>query len=292
MKVVDLFAGIGGLSYGFEYYNCNVISYEMNKICTAVTKKRHETICTTIDENTKIDNCDILIGGPPCQPFSKAGSQKGNKDIRDQIPIYIHHLRKLRPKAFLMENVENLASRHGEYFDWILSKMKKIGYKIFTRVLDCSYYDVPQKRKRLFIVGFLDDVDFTWPRERGITVVSDYMDKENCKFYPELKIDDEWEKRIEKYEKSSKSRPRDIYFDEPCRTLTCKNLCAKTNDVIRLKLPEGRRMLTVREACIIQTIPYNWMKNLEYKDAMKCIGNSVPPLMSRKLAKCILRCLD
>jgi DNA-cytosine methyltransferase len=302
--VVDLFAGIGGLSFGFEQKGCKVYSYEMDSHCVQILSKRHVTKhvklnVESFDKQCNLDFCHVLVGGPPCQSFSKAGAQKGKEDERNQIPTFLAAIKKLTPKVFLMENVENLHLKHSEYFDQVISEMKSLGYRVRYKVLDCSYYQVPQKRKRLFVVGFKSKSKlekFQWPEPSSKQMlVNQVLVSKDCYSQEQgfIEIDKDWQERITKYENRSKTRPRDLYFDEPSRTLTCKNLCAKTNDVIRILNPSGkRRTLTVAEACKIQTIPESWLKDLPYNIAMKCIGNSVPTAISLLLASQILKCLQ
>lgn len=97
---------------------------------------------------------DLIAGGPPCQPFSVGGLRKANADARDMIPEFIRCLRECQPEAFIVENVPGLVQKQTRhYFDSILAALSNCGYRLNWAVLNAADYGVPQKRKRLFILG-------------------------------------------------------------------------------------------------------------------------------------------
>lgn len=156
--VLDLFAGCGGLSLGFEAVGFRTIGYEM--VETAVETynrnlkgKCHNQFLTVGFDYPEAENIDIVIGGPPCQPFSRFGNQMGIEDSRDGFPIFIDAVRRLQPKVFLFENVANILGRHKWYLDLIVAELKKLGYIVEYRVLNAVNYGVPQNRERLICVG-------------------------------------------------------------------------------------------------------------------------------------------
>lgn len=113
--------------------------------------------------------CDIIIGGPPCQPFSAAGKQKGGEDIRDGIPDFVDAVKRTRPRMFLMENVRGLLQKkHAGYFNGIIAEMKRCGYVVQYAMLDAVDFGVPQFRKRVWVWGikasaYRDGVRYVWP---------------------------------------------------------------------------------------------------------------------------------
>jgi DNA (cytosine-5)-methyltransferase 1 len=134
----------------------------------------------------------LVSGGPPCQPFSLGGNHKAFNDDRDMFPQAVRAIRELKPQAFIFENVKGLLRKSfAEYFEYILlqlqypsqeregceswlkhlSRLEKhhtsnhkpeLGYKVVFRLLNSANYGVPQKRERVFIIGFRSDLDIGW----------------------------------------------------------------------------------------------------------------------------------
>ena len=138
------------------------------------------------------EDVDLVSGGPPCQPFSLGGKHRGQSDARDMFPEAVRAVRQLQPRAFLFENVKGLTrSSFVNYFEYIrlqmtypeliskpnetwvdhLSRLEKhhthghskgLNYRVVTRVLNAANYGIPQKRERVFFVGFRSDLDIEW----------------------------------------------------------------------------------------------------------------------------------
>jgi DNA (cytosine-5)-methyltransferase 1 len=177
---VDLFAGIGGLRKGFEAVGGSCIfTSEWDNKCLetyrANFKADHPIVDTDIAKVplAAIPRHDLLLAGFPCQPFSLAGVSKKNSlgrphgfDCNTQGTLFFEVekiLRFHRPKAFLLENVKNLLS-HDNGKTWTVIRhvlRDDLGYEIHTRVIDASPY-VPQRRQRIFIVGFREPTAFDW----------------------------------------------------------------------------------------------------------------------------------
>ena len=289
--VLDLFAGCGGLSLGFEAAGYKTAGYELLK-CASDTYSRNLTgkcgcrrlkVGFDYDESDKID---IIVGGPPCQPFSVCGKQMGMDDARDGFPIFIDAVARLKPKMFLFENVRNLAFSHRWYLDLIVLELKKLGYLVDFKCLNAADYGVPQNRERLFVVGHKSRFQFPLAvpcRTVVSQAIGDTMEKcdENSRM-----LTPSQDKYIASYEeKSHCKRPRDLYPDIPARTITCRNLAGATGDMLRVRLPDGRRRrITVREAARLQSFP-DWFEfSGNETQCFNQIGNAVPPLLSYKLA--------
>lgn len=172
LNVVSLFSGGGGLDLGFISAGYNVIwASDIDKNAVATYKKNigNHIICgdiNHIDINT-IPKADVLIGGPACQSFSLAGN-RDIYDIRGQLVWnYVEILKHVEPKAFVFENVQGLLSsknNEGEkVIDLIIKAFKELGYTLSVSVLNSADYGVPQKRKRVIIVGLKGDVTFNFP---------------------------------------------------------------------------------------------------------------------------------
>lgn len=290
--VLDLFAGCGGLSLGFEAVGFRTIGFEMVDEAVDTYNRNLKGKCYNQFlevgfDYPEVEDIDIIIGGPPCQPFSRFGNQKGMEDARDGFPIFIDAVRRIQPKVFLFENVANILGRHKWYLDLIVQELQNLGYIVEYKVLNAVDYGVPQKRERLICVGHR--ASFHFPAiELEKRTVAEAIGDTMLSSEPESKIltprQDEY---IAVYEKKSHCvNPRDLYPDRPARTITCRNLAGATSDMQRVRLADGRRRrLTYREAARLQTFP-DWFEfsGTETKQFYQ-IGNAVPPLLAYKIAQ-------
>lgn len=177
MNVLDLFAGAGGFSLGFEQAGFNIYAaIERDEWASETLSKNHKnTVVYTIDieklsndfiyKNFVDKNIDVIIGGPPCQGFSIANKNSGDpKDPRNSLfREFIRIVAIVKPKVIVMENVPNLlkAKNHDsiKVIDIIMEEFQKNGYKGDYKILNSAHYGVPQVRNRLFIIATRDDID-------------------------------------------------------------------------------------------------------------------------------------
>ena len=170
MEIIDLFAGVGGMSLGFEMEGFNVAL--ANEIDSSIAesyiknRKHHNMIIEDISQlpiesvfDKYANKIDVVIGGPPCQGFSQKGMRKTINDPRNFLFQYYYKVvRKVRPKYFLMENVPNLLTTENGYFkNEIIELFSGLGYSISADVLNAADFGVPQNRRRAFILGKLSD---------------------------------------------------------------------------------------------------------------------------------------
>ncbi len=175
---VDLFSGAGGLSQGLVAAGAvPVAAVDIDADACRTYALAHPGVPVIKGDvtNAVLPRTDLLVGGPPCQPFSVHGRQGAAGDERDGIPLFIEALRSLQPRAFIMENVPNLtAKRHEAYFGGVLGQLRQVqdepmaSYVVGWRILDAADWGVPQHRRRLFVVGIRLDViagreHFRWP---------------------------------------------------------------------------------------------------------------------------------
>lgn len=292
--VLDLFAGCGGLSLGFEAAGFKTIGFEMNPDAANTYKKNLKGYCYTekLDLDFKYPKADIVIGGPPCQPFSVGGNQDGVNDPRNGFPIFIDAIRQVKPRVFMFENVRGLLYSNKWYFDYVLEELKDLGYQIEYQLLNAVNFGIPQNRERLVVVGHNSKFTFPEKESKKVTVgdaISDIMHLTPAESKFLTPAQDVY---IANYEKASKCvNPRDLYADRPARTLTCRNLSAATGDMQRVKLPDGRRRrLLVKEAARLQSFPDSFIFTGSEGSQYYQIGNAVPPLMSYKIALSIKEC--
>ena len=160
-KVASLFAGIGGLDYGFiqrrydiafvnEFHKNTALSYEMI----------HGMEVNTTDINDlnfdDIPDCDILIGGPPCQSFSLVGKRKSDDPRGKCVFKFLEAVKQKSPTAFVMENVPGIrSSKIGDIrlIDFLKKEFKKFGYQVNEIKMKAIEYGVPQRRKESFFLG-------------------------------------------------------------------------------------------------------------------------------------------
>ena len=188
MKFIDLFAGIGGFHLALTSLGHECVFASEKKDSLAKLYEKNFEIEPNRDI-TKVDLADIpyhdiLCAGFPCQPFSKAGSQKGLEDERNGslfdhiVAILKHH----RPSYVILENVRNLES-HDEGRTWTYIKDRlenELGYQIQSRILSPHNFGIPQHRERFFIVGSLAGMEhFSWPEVINTTTsIHDYLDQD------------------------------------------------------------------------------------------------------------------
>lgn len=181
LKVLDLFAGVGGLSYGFAHdENFEIIAanellpdmakaYSLNHPSVKVYNcdiKYFGLQNLAEDLNIKKGDIDLIVGGPPCQAFSTVGKRLIDDPRGKLFQEYYRVLEELNPKVFLFENVKGLLSmQKGELLKTILSLFESLGYKVKYQVLNSADYGVPQIRKRVIIIGTKLDTDFIYPEK-------------------------------------------------------------------------------------------------------------------------------
>lgn len=160
---VTLFSGLGSSSKALRDLGYKVIPHDFNAnaVKTLLSNgflEARQVDVRDIDYST-YPKVDIVAGGPPCQPFSQAGSQKGEYDPRDMIPEFIRAVRELNPEVFVMEEVKTLTwSKNRPYLDRVVADLTDLGYVVEWEVLDASDFRFSQARKRLFVVGVRRDI--------------------------------------------------------------------------------------------------------------------------------------
>jgi DNA (cytosine-5)-methyltransferase 1 len=294
--VLDLFAGCGGLSLGFEAAGFKTIGYEMDNAACETYNKNLLNECTKVklDIDFEYPRADIVVGGPPCQPFSVIGYQRGAADDRNGFPIFVDAIKKINPSIFLFENVRGLLYANKKYFELIIDELKSLGYFIEYKLLNAVNYGVPQNRERLFVVGHRGKYSFPVAKNKKITAgeaIGDLM----YTTPPESKfLTPAMDAYVATYEKASCcTKPRDLYPDKPARTLTCRNLAGATSDMQRVLLKDGRRRrLLHREAARLQSFP-DWFDFCGNEtQQFNQIGNAVPPLLAYNLALSVKKYIE
>jgi DNA (cytosine-5)-methyltransferase 1 len=209
--------------------------------------------------------------------------------------VYLDAVERFQPRLAIFENVRGMLYRNKKYFESIVSRLKALNYIVWWDLINASHYGVPQKRERLIVVAHRGG--WTVPKRSSEKPVSagEALDGLLSGMPPNPRfLTPNMDAYVARYEtKSQCIRPRDLHLNAPSRTITCRNLCGATADMLRIRLDDGRRrMLTIREAARLQSFP-DWF---EFKGSensqFEQIGNAVPPLLGRVLADGVWKALD
>lgn len=319
---IDLFAGIGGFRLAFEDLGGKcVFSSEIDKYCHQTYEANFGDIphgdITKIDE-TSIPNHDILLGGFPCQAFSIAGKKGGFEDTRGTLFFEVARIiKEKRPKAFFLENVKGLTSHHkGKTLEVILNTLRNdLGYFVpDPEIMDAKHFGVPQKRERIFIVGFRKDLgitNFTYPKPLDIPKVTFKDVKEkfpvSAKYYLSTTYLDTLRNHKARHESKGNGFGYEIISDDDiANAIVVGGMGRERNLVIDHRLTdytpvthikgeinrEGIRKMTPREWARLQGYPDSFKIVVSDAQAYKQFGNSVAVPAIRETGKVIVDLLQ
>ena len=314
-KFIDLFAGIGGMRYGFESA-CNELGFGSECVFTSEwDEKCQDTYeinfgerpygdITYIAQNelSKIKEHDLLMAGFPCQPFSQAGLRKGFNDTRGTLFHDIAVILKERkPKAFLLENVKGLRSHDkGETLKIILEVLREdLGYFVpEPKVLNTKDFGLPQNRQRIFIVGFLKENNFTFPEPLNIkTKVSQILNSGRTpkKYFISQRL---WDSHRARRLKNENAKPKKGFGyksvtsdDKYTSTISARYYKDGAEILIKRRGEDEEippRKLTPDEARQLQGFPSNFIVNKSDVQAYKQFGNAVSVPVIKEIIKKIL----
>lgn len=304
IKIIDLFAGIGGIRLGFENASKNniecVFTSEWDKYAQQTYLenfndfKVHGDI-TQIHEDF-IPEHDILLAGFPCQPFSQAGLKKGFSDTRGTLFFDIERiLMHRKPQAFLLENVKQLRGHDkGRTLDTIIKHLKKIGYEnVQHKVLRARDFGLPQNRERIYIVGFLDNnIKFEFPEPTfEETRVGNILEPKVDKKYT---ISDKLWAGHQRRKRENKLKGKGFGYgmvnanSEYTNTLSARYYKDGSEVLIEQK-GKNPRKLTPRECARLQGFPDTFKIPVSNTQAYRQFGNSVPVKVVEKVAEQMLK---
>lgn len=340
-NVISLFTGIGGMDMGFggevvvhersvedeefirkrRHNNFvelkrqpfqvkfqNDILKGAKEVCdangTACDTYKTESICELLNEGYEFPEADVVIGGFPCQDFSHCGKRRGTSSDRGSLyKSFVQVVERVRPKMFVAENVYGLLTMDGNPIEQIIEEFCRIGYDVKYQLIDCSEFGIPQKRKRVIIMGKSNKVQWgDMPVEWNVIT----KNKVQCnigRYFEHLR--EPWDTGDISQQLYSKAKRREkgqgqteIDLESFAPTMRAEHhgnieFRRYANSVLNERendLPERR--LTIREAGLIQTFPpdYEFTHSRTMK-SYKYIGNAVPPLLGYLVADkvmCIL----
>ena len=289
-RVASLFAGCGGLDYGF-YHNpayTHVFVNDFDKDACATYEKNFgiKPMCGDIKQVADIPDCDLLIGGFPCQGFSMANPYRSEADTRNELYLEILRLLKLKkPSYFLLENVKGLLNmggyetkedkknHMGKVVKAILGDLEECGYKVKLKLFDIKNYDVPQKRQRVIIAGVRTDIDFEvkWPEpSNNPLTLHDAIGDLPLDYNPEIQhVGTKHKCNVTGYLGN-----RELKWEDPAPTITGRG--GGSGGPVIHNHPSLKRRLTVRECARIQTFPDSFVFSGSISSMYKQLGNAVP----------------
>lgn len=324
-NILDLFSGMGGFALGFK----EIKQFEI-KLANDIWIPAKETytfnnpeipfILKDIKEITENDirkyfageSVDIIIGGPPCQGFSMCGARNIHDERNILFQEYARIVKITKPLVFVMENVKGLLSMKDPnnklVIDIIKEKFLELGYNLNIKILNAKYFNVPQSRERVIIVGVRQDLENTYkfPEEKGkeiLTVKDAFKGLDNLKELennekPTHKKDviermsyvpqgGNWQDIPEKYRVGGihSNSYRRLSMFEP--SITIKH--AYKSMIIH---PIENRCLTIREVCRLQSFPDTYVCKNTKTSQYQQLANAVPPQLAKALAESVFNFLE
>ena len=323
-SIVSLFSGAGGLDKGFEKAGFHTIwANEFDKTIWETFERNFPNTILDRRSITNIEPYEIpdsvgIIGGPPCQSWSEAGSRRGIDDERGQLfNDYIRILRSKKPKFFLVENVPGIVSKtHIKSFENFLSDFEAAGYIISWKILDAHNYGVPETRKRVIVVGYRDDLGIVYKFPKPLNCKPTLRDAignldealpavEKNKTNGRLKIPNH-EYMNGGFSSIYMSRNRVRSWEEPSFTIQASGRQAPIHPKAPKMIKAGKdkhefvkerevdyRRLSVRECARIQTFEDDFIFYYQsISDGYKMVGNAVPVNLAYELAKSIMQDME
>jgi DNA (cytosine-5)-methyltransferase 1 len=301
LKIIDLFAGIGGIRLGFQKYGCEtVFTSEWDKAAQKTYAANfgdqpHGDI-TAINEKS-IPTFDILLAGFPCQPFSQAGLKKGLADTRgtlffDVARIINHH----RPKAVFLENVKRFKTHDGgRTFETVKEVLEGMGYKVYAQVLNARDFGVPQNRERIYIVGFLGNPSFDFPVPPKTKVsVGDILEKKvDSKYTLSDALWSGHKRRKAEHLQKGNGFGYCLFNSDSAYTSTISARYYKDGSEILIhQKGKNPRKITPREAARLQGFPDDFILAESDTQAYKQFGNSVAVPVIESIAKEVIKAIN
>jgi DNA (cytosine-5-)-methyltransferase len=309
-KTIDLFAGVGGIRLGFEKAGFQtVFANDFEPKCADTYNLNFKDVPLTVGDITQISandipECDIVLGGFPCQAFSIAGYRQGFKDEKGRGNLFFDVARIIeakQPEAFLLENVKNLATHDkGNTFRVIKETLEDLGYHVKHKVLNSMEYgNVPQNRERIYIVGFKNRKsfeEFNFPEPIPLTTsILDILEEnvDSQYYYNGKPLFDRVKNDITEKGKVYQWRRQYVRENKKgvCPTLTA-NMGTGGHNVPIIIDDHGIRKLTPRECFRIQGFPDTYkLPDISKSALYKQAGNSVSTTVIERIANEIKRVL-
>ncbi|MGA3220484.1 MAG: DNA cytosine methyltransferase [Acidimicrobiales bacterium] len=323
VRVLDVFAGAGGLSVGLEEAGFEIAAgAEWDADACETFSKAHPAAEVLEGDVSEMSfrpwrgAVEVVVGGPPCQPWSTGGKRLGVDDPRDGWPGFLRTLQEVEPEAFIAENVGGFASGdHRLHFQSLLREFEGAGFFVAAKVLNAADYGVPQKRQRLLIVGTRNKC-FQFPapcfgptqsqswRHAAAVIGPEPIGVENPAIVTYARRPDLRPSPYDGHVFNGGGRPIDL--SKPSPTLLASMGGNKTPWVDaegvapeyhayllaggkpRTGRVPGARRITVEEAALLQTFPIGLHFAGPRSSCYRQVGNAVPPLLARTIGSHLL----
>lgn len=302
---VTLFSGMGSSSKALRDLGYVVLPHDFMYEAVRTLKAAGFAGARKIDvreidySEPRYADVEILVGGPPCQPFSQAHEGDGRYDERDMIPEFIRAVAEMLPSVFVMEEVQTLTwKKHADYLARVEDDLRSLGYRVEHRVLDASNFGIAQARKRLFVVGVREDVaqgrDEWHERAKRVWPAAAWATQDSAVYWPDPADYDPvtlaealgWDLGDAYEAHQNTPNPVGDYswvFERPGVTVVgsfradvqAKPGYRKAGDPPRQNTP-GSVSLTVAERLILQDMPTDWPLQGSAGKVDLQVGNSVP----------------
>lgn len=294
-KIVSLFCGAGGLDYGFHKAGFKTIwATDIDKD-SCKTFENWSKIKVINDDINIIDisiipDCDIILGGFPCQGFS-LGGPRNTLDKRNSLyKKYVDIVKEKQPKMFIGENVKGIVTLgNGKIYEQIILEFKEVGYDVYTYLVNAKNYEVPQDRERIIIIGVRKDLNIIpkipFPKNnikslRDVLINVNYSEVDVCR---------------ESYSSRFMSRNRKRNWNQVSFTIPAQakqvplhpsspDMIKVSKDIWKFGIGETRRF-SWQETAAIQTFPKNFIFEGNLNSKYKQIGNAVPVELAYHIAK-------
>lgn len=288
MRFIDLFCGIGGFRIAVEEA-CHVLELQAECVFSSdIDPQAQETYQKNFKEKPRgdiaeipastIPHHDLLLAGFPCQAFSICGRMKGFEDARGTLFFHIARiLQEHLPASFVLENVKMLQGHNqGQTLAYIIDVLKELGYHVWYKVLNALDFGLPQKRERIFIVGSLFNLDYTFP-VGGIKMkpLSEILETQTDAFYNASNAIKN--NRQAAFKGGLNTEPSIWHENKSGNISAYPYSCAlRSGASYNYLLVNGERRLTEREMLRLQGFPESFNPVGSYTTTRKQAGNSLP----------------
>jgi len=323
VEALDLFCGAGGLSLGLAAAGAAVVAgVERDEDAAGTWELAHPGAQLVRGDVRMVDwrrfaGVDLVVGGPPCQPWSTGGLRRGEGDERDGWPAFLAALGAVRPRAFLAENVAGLAEGvMRQRWSRLLGELTGLGYGVSAKVVNAADFGLPQKRRRCIVVGVRGEGHFAFPepthgpgrrlawRGAGTVLSAEPIGEPNTAIVTYASRPDIRKGPYAGHVFNGGGRPIDL--DAPAPTLLAsmggnKTPWLDTLGVVpeyhahllgggapRQGLVPGARRITVQEAALLQAFPAGMRFVGRRSSRYRQVGNAVPPTLAEVIAHALL----